>query len=190
MHELNSDGSTSPVVDELAFPDMKKLVDSVHAKGLRAGWYLNDCLSYCASISDSCPASQCIPGDVKAFAQYGFDSVKIDGCSAQHGMETWSTLINKTGTRAVIENCNNDAKPTKPISEGGCPYYHQYRTGGDITNDYSSWMKNAQEVAQFATSGRSGPTCWAYPDMLMIGVQGQTPDESKTGSLGPWAGGF
>ena len=30
----------------------------------------------------------------------------------------------------------------------------------------------------------------AYPDMLMIGVQGQTPDESKTGGLGPWAGGF
>ena len=30
----------------------------------------------------------------------------------------------------------------------------------------------------------------AYPDMLMIGVQGQTPDESTTGRLGPWAGGF
>ena len=26
--------------------------------------------------------------------------------------------------------------------------------------------------------------------MLMIGVQGQTPDESKTGGMGPWAGGF
>merc|ERR1711920_404870 len=101
-------------------------------------------------------------------------------------MGAWSTLINKTGTRAVIENCNNDAKPIKPISEGGCPYYHQYRTGGDITNDYSSWMKNAQEVAQFATSGRSGPTCWAYPDMLMIGVQGQTPDEGQAGRFGPW----
>ena len=30
----------------------------------------------------------------------------------------------------------------------------------------------------------------AYPDMLMIGVQGQCPDEGKTGKLGPWAGGF
>ena len=26
--------------------------------------------------------------------------------------------------------------------------------------------------------------------MLMIGVQGQCPDEGKTGKYGPWAGGF
>jgi hypothetical protein len=26
--------------------------------------------------------------------------------------------------------------------------------------------------------------------MLMVGVQGQCPDEGKTGKLGPWAGGF
>lgn len=33
-------GTTSPVVDEKAFPDMKGLVDKIHEKGLRAGWYL------------------------------------------------------------------------------------------------------------------------------------------------------
>ena len=81
-----------------------------------------------------------------AFKSYGFDSVKIDGCSDQHGMQQWATLINQTGVRARIENCNNDRKPEKPIAEGGCPYYHQYRTGGDIRNSYSSWMSNAQVV--------------------------------------------
>ena len=191
MHRLNNkDGSTEPVVDELAFPDMSGLVRKIHAKGLRAGWYLNDCLSYCYSISDDCPPEQCIPGDVKAWHRYGFDSLKIDGCSAQHGTAMWADLLNKTGTKVRLENCNNGPKPSKPIAEGGCPYYHQYRTGGDITNAYASWMSNAQEVAQFATSGRHGPTCWAYPDMQMIGVQGQTPDEDKTGRYGPWAGGF
>jgi hypothetical protein len=63
FHRLNPDGTTSPVVDELAFPDMKGLVKQIHAKGLRAGWYLNDCLSFCLSLSDECPAEQCIPGD-------------------------------------------------------------------------------------------------------------------------------
>ena len=33
--------------------------------------YLNDCLSYCASLGDQCPAGECIPGDVKAFVDYG-----------------------------------------------------------------------------------------------------------------------
>ena len=38
MHRQNKDGSISPVVDPLVFPDMKRLVDQVHAKGLKAGW--------------------------------------------------------------------------------------------------------------------------------------------------------
>ena len=67
FHELNpSSGTISPVVDTNLFPDMKGMVAQIHAMGLRAGWYLNDCLSYCASISDTCPAQTCIPGDVKA----------------------------------------------------------------------------------------------------------------------------
>lgn len=38
-HRLNSDGTISPVVDDILFPDMKRLVDNVHQLGLRAGWY-------------------------------------------------------------------------------------------------------------------------------------------------------
>ena len=60
----------------------------------------------------------------------------------------WAELLNKTGTPVRLENCGNGARPSKPIAEGGCPYYHQYRTGGDIDNSYASWISNAQEVAQ------------------------------------------
>ena len=59
---------------------MKGLVDKVHALGLKAGWYLNDCLSYCNDLGDHCSADDCIPGDVKAFTTYGFDNLKVDGC--------------------------------------------------------------------------------------------------------------
>ena len=280
-------GTTSPVVDEKAFPDMKGLVDKIHAKGLRAGWYvddyrvphtlfsrirrrpshtlqrasipilaryLNDCLSYCLSISDHCSAAQCIPGDVRAWHAYGFDSLKIDGCSDQRGTQMWADLLNKTGTRVRLENCNNGPKPDRPISEGGCPYYHQYRTGGDIDNSFVRCVacSSASCTSLFCSGltshaartqvrdldekrAASGGVCHhrasrarmlvrrfmrgcehehcntriehiklvvniypsdgfhacrAYPDMLMIGVQGQTPDESTTGGLGPWAGGF
>ena len=40
----------------------------------------------------------------------------------------------------------------------------------DIRNSYGSWVNNAQTVGPYASTGRSGPTCWAYPDMLMVGV--------------------
>ena len=43
FHSLNPDGKTiSPQVDNVVFPDMKGLVDKIHALGLKAGWYLND----------------------------------------------------------------------------------------------------------------------------------------------------
>jgi len=92
-----------------------------------------------------------IPGDVKAFTDFGFDNLKIDGCSAQHDIKQWAELINKTGTLAEIENCNNGANPTIPVAEGGCPYYHQYRSSGDINNGYPSWVANAQTVARCVT---------------------------------------
>jgi alpha-galactosidase len=167
-HLLNSTANTiSPVVDQFAFPDMKGLVDKIHDKGLRAGWYLNDCLSYCATQGDHCPAKQCIPGDVKAFAEYGFDSLKLDGCSSQKDINLWAELVNKTGIRARIENCHNGGKGppagSTPLTER-CPAYHQYRIGRDIGNSYISWMFNAEEMASFVQPpGRSGPTCWAYP---------------------------
>ena len=145
-HRLNSStGTISPVVDPFVFPDMKGLVDKIHAKGLRAGWYLNDCLSYCAVQGDACPAKQCIPGDVKAFAEYGFDSLKLDGCSAQKDIDLWSQLVNKTGIRARIENCHNAGKGppagSTPLTER-CPSYHQYRVGRDIKNscEYRTYL--------------------------------------------------
>lgn len=105
----------------------------------------------------------CIPGDVAAFTEYGFDNLKVDGCSAQHNVSMFSLLINKTGTFTELENCNNGPNPTTPVAEGGCPFYHQYRTSGDIWNGYASWVGNAQTVGHYAVNGLSGPTCWAYP---------------------------
>ena len=59
--------------------------------------------------------------------RYGFDNLKVDGCSAQRDVAMWSGLINKTGTYTELENCNNGPNPTTPVAGGGCPYYHQYR---------------------------------------------------------------
>jgi alpha-galactosidase len=170
FHKSNVDGSISPVVNQTLFPDMKGLVEEIHSKGLQVGWYLNPCFSYCWKLGDTC-GDECNAGDVIATLTYGFDSVKIDGCSSQHNMSLWSQLFNDSGVPILIENCHDDnGQPEKPISEGGCEFYHTYRSSTDIRNTYGSWLQNAYSVEQYANSGRTGPSCWAYPDMLMIGV--------------------
>lgn len=168
FHRTNADGSISPVVNASLFPDMRGLVADVHGMGLSAGWYLNPCFSYCwgqETIGDEGNA-----GDVAALSSFSFDAVKLDGCANQHNMSLWSSLLNATGKAVLIEDCHDSGQPTAPIAEGGCPFYHTYRSSTDIRNTYGSWVLNADTVEQFASSGRHGPTCWAYPDMLMVGV--------------------
>ena len=170
FHRSNEDSTISPVVNETLFPSMKDLVEEVHSMGLAAGWYLNPCFSYCWKLGDSC-GDECNAGDVEATLAYGFDSVKIDGCSNQHNMTLWSNLFNDSGIPIQIDNCHDDnGQPTKPIADGGCEDYHTFRSSTDIRNTYGSWLQNAYSVEQYATSGRTGPTCWAFADMLMIGV--------------------
>eukprot|EP00658_Telonema_sp_P-2_P015948 TRINITY_DN16169_c0_g1_i1.p1 TRINITY_DN16169_c0_g1~~TRINITY_DN16169_c0_g1_i1.p1 ORF type:complete len:282 (+),score=59.12 TRINITY_DN16169_c0_g1_i1:132-977(+) len=101
----------------------------------------------------------------------------------RRNISQWARLLNETGRAAVIENCHNGNNPAVAIDQGGCPDYHVFRTSGDIKNNYASWIGNALTVNDYAISNRTGPTCWAYPDMSMIGVQGQTPDEAPGG---PW----
>ena len=171
-HKGNADGSISPQINVDLFPDMAGLVAAIHALGLRAGWYLNDCLSppLCFKSGDTC-SDECTPGDVAALNQYGFDSVKLDGCSKQHNISQWASLLNvsSAGPQMIIENCHVSSNPAFPISAGGCPFYHLYRTSTDIRNTYGSFVANAQTVLPFL-DGRHGPTCWAYPDMSMVGV--------------------
>jgi hypothetical protein len=113
---------------------------------------------------------QCNAGDVQAALAYGFQAVKLDGCGDQHNTSLFAALFNASGTPVLIENCHDEQTPQRPIAEGGCPDYHTYRTSTDIRNTYGSWLLNAYSVEPYAASGRSGPTCWGYPDMLMIGV--------------------
>lgn len=161
FHRQNADGSYSPVVNTTIFPDIGALVSDIHAMGLKVGWYLNPCFSYCwgqENIGDLADA-----GDVAALTAYGFDSVKLDGCAnpGQTNMTLWSALLNATGKPVLIENCHDTAAPTEPITAGGCPHYHTFRSSTDIRNTYGSWVLNADSVEQYASTGRTGPGCWA-----------------------------
>lgn len=78
-------------------------------------------MSLC-SIVDRLPLT-----DLRPRVTAGFDSVKFDGCSAQHNMTLWAQLLNQTGRPAIVENCHVTAVPSRPVNEGGCPDFHLYR---------------------------------------------------------------
>ena len=68
----------------------------------------------------------------------------------------------------ILENCNNDNTPDGTVPLTQIPY-HLYRVDYDIRPTYGSVAASAQSVLGLDKT-RSGPSCWAYADMLEVGV--------------------
>lgn len=119
------------------------------------------------------------------FVQLGFDSYKLDGCSAEKNISRWYELTHSLGTGATLENCHNG--PWVPwgssyADEAGCPF-HSYRSSPDIRANYPDAMCNLQTVFPLVRANMSGPGCWAYPDMLEVGnMQNFTEARSHFGA--------
>ncbi|CAE7945701.1 unnamed protein product [Symbiodinium sp. KB8] len=154
------DDSGKPLVWLARFPNITSMTEHAHRLGLTAGWYLNGC---------TCPEKEVIDSmydkDVAALVAFGFDAVKLDNCGAQHDLDKWAGLINKTGRKVMIENCHwGKTVPT----ETWCPW-NFFRTSGDVRASYGSVVANLQTTVQWAQRNLSKPGCWAYPDMLEVG---------------------
>jgi len=170
----DEDGSS--VVNLKLFPDFKKMTDYAHRLKLTAGWYHNNCI-----CSDHCATDECYAKDAQAIVDFGFDSVKLDGCGAQYDLQKWSDLLNATGQSILIENCHwGDTIPTTDY----CPYNY-YRSSGDVQANYDSIISNLMSTVDLAKKNLSYPGCWAYPDMLEVGVPGLTFNEWRT-HFGAW----
>ena len=76
------DAEGMPIVDGLKFPSLKASVDRAHALGLRAGFYVNNCL--CAEVDmlsgDAPRIDAAITATSEAIVAIGYDAVKIDSC--------------------------------------------------------------------------------------------------------------
>jgi len=189
------DEQGNPIVNTHRFPSFKNMTSYAHALGLTSGWYGNNCI--CQDKKTA--ASKFYAGDVKALREYGFDSIKLDGCGAQVDLQLWDDLIKATapttGRKAImVENCHwGSVVPFEPTATW-CPW-NFFRTSGDIRAAYASVVGNLQTTIKYATSGLSRPGCWAYPDMLEVGCKhgpggesdkGLTPTETKA-HFAAWA---
>lgn len=172
MHYHDVEGKS--VVNTTRFPDLKAMTDKAHELGLTAGWYHNNCIcsDYCKDDAE-CDAQ--IEQDARAVVDLGFDAVKLDGCGGQTNLTAWDFYLQKYHQNAdndrpiEVENCHwGRTVPNTP--EEYCPYAF-YRTSGDIRPNYQSVMHNLATVDHFHKHNLSRPGCWAYPDMLQVGVQ-------------------
>lgn len=173
------DTDGNPVVDTSRFPNMSALPATAHALGLTAGFYSNNC-----DCSDHCTDLKCFTGDVKTIIGWGFDSLKLDGCGKQENIQLWYDMFNWTltasgGKPMMLENCHNGPLTGSPASQSPfgphvptrdwCPF-HMYRSSNDIRPQWGSILNNLETIPPLAAANLSRPGCWAYPDMLEVGV--------------------
>ena len=104
-------------MDEHRFPDLKGMNAKAHQLGLRVGWYFGNyqCRdAMCRGPGCKGPGKdkppwdkeKLVAGSVKAVAEYGFDSVKLDsGFPITQNLSLWAQLLNETGRPVMIENC-------------------------------------------------------------------------------------
>jgi alpha-galactosidase len=172
-----------PVIDTEKFPNLTRVTELAHAHNLTAGWYGNACGCVDGCCSDHCDTLECFAGDVDATVAMGFDSFKIDGCGAQRDIELWARSFNHSIVAAkkplgmLIENCHDGDGDSPGANEPHydergnlwCPF-HTYRTSGDARPTYGSLLNNLNSTRRLAIANLSVPGCWAFADMMEIGV--------------------
>lgn len=114
--DRSADGKLQP--NSTRFPSgMKALSDYVHSKGLQLGTYNDIGTRTCSGYPGECKDANCtLPGyigvDAQTYADWGIDSLKMDGCNSvnSHAVmdpayEFMGAALNRTG-RPILYSCS------------------------------------------------------------------------------------
>ena len=177
-HDLaaSRDANGEPTTNE-RFPDMKGLVDYIHALGLKAGLYSSPGPTTCQGLGASWQHEE---QDARAYARWGFDYLKYDWCGYSQIAPTptledrkkpyklMGDILKKQDRDIVFSICQYGAGNVWEWGRevGG----HLWRMTGDIRDDWPSMTGIG-----FQQTGReqySGPRGWNDTDMLVVGTVG------------------
>ncbi|HLH19195.1 MAG TPA: glycoside hydrolase family 27 protein [Bryobacteraceae bacterium] len=167
------------------FPDMKKLADYIHSKGLKLGIYSSPGPKTCAGYLGSYQHEE---QDAKTYAAWGIDYLKYDWCSAaqvyENNQATMAAAYAKMGLALL--------RSGRPIVYSLCQYGNLdvgewgervggnlWRTTGDIRDDWQS-MSHIGFDLQPGREKYAYPGHWNDPDMLEIGNGHMTDTEYQT----------
>jgi len=168
------------VLPSARFPDIRGMVDDIHAAGLKAGIYTSpgpwDCANYVGAYQHEAT-------DAKKFAQWGFDFLKYDWCSyggvaggndLAHLKKPYQLIaaeLKKQDRDIVLNLCQYGMGE---VWKWGGELGQSWRTTGDLGLEagsrlpgfYSIGFSNAQHWANARPGG------WNDPDYLLIGYVG------------------
>ncbi len=182
----DADGAALP---RGAFPDIKDMVDHIHTLGLKAGIYTSPgpwtCGGYVGSYGHEA-------ADVRKFAEWGFDFLKLDMCSyselflkddrtlekVQKPAKLFGRLLQEQDRDIVFNLCGFD----DPWQWGWQLGAQSWRTTCDLgpvmsqrpPGFFEIGLKNARHW-EYARPGR-----WNDPDYVIIGWVGDTFMTSAT----------
>jgi len=159
------------------FPDMKRLTDYVHSKGLKMGLYSSPGPKTCAEHEGSYKHEAL---DAARYAEWGFDYLKYDWCSygglvphPDHAgllkpYQEMREALNQAPRDIVFSLCQygmGNVWEWGAEVGGNC-----WRTTGDITDTWSSMSRIG--FGQAGHERYAGPGHWNDPDMLVVGYVG------------------
>ncbi|CAL1543440.1 unnamed protein product [Lymnaea stagnalis] len=169
--------------DPKRFPNgIKALADYVHSKGLKLGIYGDMGTFTCGGY----PGSKFFMElDAQTFAEWGIDSLKLDGCYSTTDDFTiaypiMEFYLNKTG-RPILYSCSWPAYQDSPDYPRIAEYCNIWRNYGDIDDSWDA----VKDIINFygADKGNfsavAGPGNFNDPDMIIIGNKGLSPSEEE-----------
>jgi alpha-galactosidase len=165
------------------FPDMKALVDYVHARGLKLGIYSSPGPVTCGGYAGSYGFEE---RDAKTFAEWGIDYLKYDWCSGARvyegpaeiraAFQKMGAALQQSGRPIMYSvNAGVNNKGWEWAAQAGA---NLWRTTDDIQDNWKTVSAigfSQSELAQY-----SGPGHWNDPDMLEVGNGGMTTTEYRT----------
>ena len=166
------------IVTNEKFPDMKGLVDYIHAKGLKAGLYSGPGTSTCQGLAASWQHEE---QDARTWAKWGFDYIKYDWCGYPVSANSQSPLevLQKPYIlmRGVLDKLHRDFVFSlcqygwgKVWEWGDSVGGNLWRVTGDITDTWPSMSSIGFQ--QTGHEKFAGPGHWNDTDMLVVGKVG------------------
>jgi alpha-galactosidase len=183
-------GKDGKITGNARFPDMKALAEYVHSKGLKIGIYSSPGPQVCGGYMGSYGHEE---QDAKTFAEWGYDYLKYDWCSAggiyqnttadlQGAYQKMGEALAKTGRPMVYSLCEYGT--ANVAAWGAKAGGNLWRTTFDISDNWKSMEANGfsqLDITEYPTAGH-----WNDPDMLEVGNGGMTGDEYRT-HMSLWA---
>ncbi len=185
----------APLVNTTAFPSLADMAREGSIVGVSVGFYGDNCR--CNGGEKKVNVTR-YAQDVNLTVSSGFGGYKVDSCGIQRDMEVYAKLFAAANAAPMVESCGNGPEGTNPKHDPvpmpsyieqlteSCPW-SIYRVSTDIAPQFFSTVHNVNRGRFFRDPERplSRPGCWAYPDMLEVGVSKPNKEWALAGAPPP-----